>query len=151
MGMQFIDPTMGFAALGAQVLGPIFNNYANKKRVEVEKARTEQLLNDYEFVFLNALREVEDAMIAVKTYQNEFQLRKDQVLAAEDAARLSWIRYDGGLTSYLEVLDLQRSSFSSQLKASETLQLQLTSTIRLYQALGGGWIPGQDTIKLSQQ
>ncbi len=151
MGMQFIDPTMGFAALGAQVLGPIFNNSANKKRVEVEKARTEQLLNDYEFTFLNALREVEDAMIAVQTYQNEFQLRRDQVLAAEDAARLSWIRYDGGLTSYLEVLDLQRSSFSSQLKASETLQLQLTSTVRLYQALGGGWVAEQDTLQLDYQ
>ena len=151
MGMQFIDPTMGFAALGAQVLGPIFNNSANKKRVEVEKARTEQLLNDYEIAYLNALREVEDAMIAVQTYQNEFQLRRDQVMAAEDAARLSWIRYDGGLTSYLEVLDLQRSSFSSQLKASETLRLQLTSTVRLYQALGGGWVAEQDTLQLGYQ
>jgi len=53
---------------------------------------------------------------------------------------LSWVRYESGLTSYLEVLDLQRSSFSSQLKASETLQYQLLSIIQLYQALGGGWI-----------
>jgi multidrug efflux system outer membrane protein len=149
MGLQFVDPTMGFAALGAQVLGPIFNNSANKQRVEIEKARTEQFLNNYENTFLNALREVEDAMIAVQTYRNEFALRRDQVMAAEDAARLSWIRYDGGLTSYLEVLDLQRSSFSSQLKASESLQLQLTSTVRLYQALGGGWVQPQDSLQLN--
>jgi multidrug efflux system outer membrane protein len=63
-----------------------------------------------------------------------------------EATDLSWTRYDGGLTSYLEVLDLQRSSFDSRLKASQTLQLQLTSTVRLYQALGGGWIPAQDSI-----
>ena len=151
MGMQFINPTLGFAALGAQVLGPIFNYGANKRQVEIEKVRTEQLLNDYEFTFINALREVEDAMIAVQTYENEFLLRRDQVLAAQEAARLSWVRYDGGLTSYLEVLDLQRSLFSSQLKASETLQLQLTSTVRLYQALGGGWIPGQDTVFMDRQ
>jgi len=151
LGLQFIDPTMGFAALSAQVLGPIFNNSANKKRVEIEIARTEQLLNNYEFVFINAIREVEDAMIAVQTYQNEFELRQEQVTAAEDAARLSWIRYDGGLTSYLEVLDLQRSSFSSQLKASESLQLQLTSTVRLYQALGGGWVSEQDTLQLGYE
>jgi multidrug efflux system outer membrane protein len=49
------------------------------------------------------------------------------------------LRYEGGLTSYLEVLDLQRSAFNSQLKASESLQFQLVSIIQLYQALGGGW------------
>jgi multidrug efflux system outer membrane protein len=108
-------------------------------------------MNNYENAYLNALREVEDAMIAVETYQNEFELRRDQVTAAEEAARLSWIRYDGGLTSYLEVLDLQRSSFSSQLKASESLQLQLTSTVQLYQALGGGWVPQQDTLQLGYE
>jgi len=48
------------------------------------------------------------------------------------------------LTSYLEVLDLQRSLFNSQLKASETLQLQLTATVNLDQALGGGWITGSE-------
>lgn len=151
MGLQFIDPTAGFASLGAQILGPIFNNSANKRRVEVEQARTEQLMNNYETTFLNALREVEDAMVAVQTYENEFELRHKQVIAAEDAARLSWIRYDGGLTSYLEVLDLQRSSFNSQLKASESLQLQLTSTVSLYQALGGGWVPEQDSLQLGYE
>ena len=48
-----------------------------------------------------------------------------------------------------EVQDLQRSSFESRLKASQTLQLQLTSTVTLYQALGGGWVPAQDSIQLS--
>jgi multidrug efflux system outer membrane protein len=108
-------------------------------RVEVEKNRTIQLLNNYETAYLMALREVEDAMIAVTTYQNELQLRKEQLIASDNAVKLSWVRYDGGLTSYLEVLDLQRSLFNSQLKASEALQLQLTSTVKLYMALGGGW------------
>jgi multidrug efflux system outer membrane protein len=146
MGLNFINPFYGFAALGAQILGPIFNNQSNKQRVEIEKARTIQLLNDYEFAIINALREVEDAMIAVKTFEKEFSLREEQMTASQNAVKLSWIRYDGGLTNFLEVLDLQRSFFSAQLKASEALQLQLTSTIRLYQALGGGWIADQDTI-----
>jgi len=97
------------------------------------------LLNNYENVFLNALREVEDAMVAVVTYQKELLLREEQMQAAREAVKLSWIRYEGGLTSYLEVLDLQRSSFSSQLKASETLQFHLNAMVQLYQALGGGW------------
>ena len=140
LGMSFVNPVNGFAALGAQILGPIFNNKANINRIEIEKSRTMQLLNQYEFTVINAVREVEDAMIAVETYQKEFDLRSEQMTASNEAMRLSWVRYESGLTSYLEVLDLQRSSFSSQLKASETLQYQLISIVQLYQALGGGWI-----------
>jgi len=141
LGMSFVNPVNGFASLGAQILGPIFNYNANKNRVEIEKSRTIQMLNQYEFVVINAVREVEDAMIAVKTYEKEFDLRSEQMIASNEAMRLSWVRYESGLTSYLEVLDLQRSSFNSQLKASETLQYQLVSIIQLYQALGGGWNP----------
>lgn len=146
-GMNLINPVAGFAALGAQILGPIFNNKSAKMQVEIEQDRTIQLLNNYEKVFITALREVEDAMISVTTYQHEFLLRKEQLAASGEAVKLSWVRYDGGLTSYLEVLDLQRSHFSSQLKASEALQMQLTSAVRLYQALGGGWISEQDTVR----
>jgi len=146
-GMSFVNPVSGFAALGAQILGPIFNSKANDARIELEKERTVELLNNYEKTMLLAIREVEDAMIAVTTYKNEFELRKEQVRAAPEAVKLSWIRYDGGLTSYLEVLDLQRSSFNSELKASEAFQLELTSTVKLYQALGGGWDYVSDTIK----
>lgn len=151
MALAFADPTYAFAALGEQILGPIFNNRSARKKVEIEQARTVQLMNNYQSAFLNALREVEDAMVSVSTYNKEFELRNEQMLASQEAVKLSWVRYEGGLTSYLEVLDLQRSSFSSQLKASETLQLQLNSTIRLYEALGGGWIPGQDTLQVLQK
>ncbi|MCK5102632.1 MAG: efflux transporter outer membrane subunit [Cyclobacteriaceae bacterium] len=139
LGASFANPAVGFASLGAQIFGPIFNNEENKRKVEVEIARTEQLLNDYEGTFLNALREVEDALVAVDTYGKEFDSRIKQLDAASLALEMAWVRYESGLTSYLEILDLQRSQFSSKLKASEILQLQLTSSINLYKALGGGW------------
>ena len=146
LGASFADVTSGFLGLGAQIFGPLFNSGANQRQVDAEVARTEQLLNRYEQSFLNALREVEDAMIAVITYEAEHASRRNQMAAAQSAADLSWVRYEGGLTSYLEVLDLQRSLFNSQLRASETLQLRLTSTVRLYQALGGGWVVAQDSV-----
>jgi multidrug efflux system outer membrane protein len=139
MAVQFANPTVGLAGLGAQLFGPLFYAGANKRRVEVEIQRTQQLLYAYEQSFLNALREVENAMIAVNTYELEFQERLIQMNAANTAVELTWVRYQSGLTSYLEVLDLQRSQFSSQLKTSETLQLQMTSIVHLYLALGGGW------------
>ncbi|MCK5816138.1 MAG: TolC family protein, partial [Flavobacteriaceae bacterium] len=64
-----------------------------------------------------------------------------QMEMATKASQLSWVRYDGGLTSYLEVLTLQSSQFSSELKASEAFKQQMISIVQLYEALGGGWIP----------
>jgi multidrug efflux system outer membrane protein len=148
MGAELINPSLFFADLGAQLLGPIFNGKRIVKGIEVEKARTEQLLNNYQNTFLIALQEVEDAMIAEETYKREYQLRKEQMEMAKKAAHLSWVRYDGGLTSYLEVLSLQSSQFNAELKASEALKLRLISIVNLYEALGGGWIPGQE-IKTS--
>ena len=58
---------------------------------------------------------------------------------ATKASELSWVRYDGGLTSYLEVLNLQTSQFNAELKASEAFKNEITSIISLYEALGGGW------------
>jgi multidrug efflux system outer membrane protein len=141
-GMNFINPVAGFASLGAQILGPIFNKNALKLQVEIEKEKTNQLLLDYEQKFITALKEVDDAMIAVTTYKKEFELRKEQLNASSEALKLSWIRYDGGMTNYLEVLDLQRSLFSSQLSASAAFQMQLVSIVKLYEALGGGWESG---------
>jgi multidrug efflux system outer membrane protein len=150
IGAQFENLTTGFLGLGAQIFGPLFNAGANQQRVEVEIARTEQLLNKYEQTYFTALREVEDAMIAVNTYEEEYTIRSGQVKSAQSAVDLSWVRYEGGLTSYLEVLDVERSLFSAQLISSETFQNQLTSVIRLYTALGGGWIPEQNSTSGDQ-
>ena len=141
MGTQILNPSLLFADLSAQILGPIFNYGKLKKGVEVEEARTKQLLLNYQSTYLLALQEVEDAMIAVKTYRNEYELRNKQMKLATKAAQLSWVRYDGGLTSYLEVLTLQSSQFNAELKASEAFMQELSSIIKLYQALGGGWNP----------
>ncbi len=147
MGVQLINPSFLFADLGAQLLGPIFNAGKLKRNVEVEEARTKQLLLEYESSYLFALQEVEDAMISVKTYRREYDLRNEQMLMSTKASQLSWVRYDGGLTSYLEVLNLQTSQFNAELKASEAFKNELTSIINLYEALGGGWYVDIEDIK----
>ena len=75
-----------------------------------------------------------------------FQLAVNTAEAARNASALSWVRYEGGMTSFLEFLTLQRSLFSSQLLASEAQRLRITSVIQLYQALGGGWTAAQDSV-----
>ncbi|PHS63310.1 MAG: hypothetical protein COB12_09815 [Flavobacterium sp.] len=139
LGASLLNPVTLFTDLGAQLFGPLYNGGKIKKGIELEKVRTERLLNNYQLSYLTALKEVEDAMIAQSTYSREHDLRTEQMELATKAAHLAWVRYDGGLTSYLEVLTLQSSQFSAELKASAALQQELQSIINLYIALGGGW------------
>jgi len=129
--------------INGNLFAPIFNSGQNKRRVEVEKARTEQLLNAYEQTVIQAFREVEDALADIRTLHAEARAREGQVEAARSAATLSRARYDGGVTSYLEVLESERSLFRAELAVSSVRREQLVGVVSLYKALGGGWT--QDT------
>ena len=107
--------------------------------MEIEVARTEQLLAQYEQSILAAFREVEDAMVAVETYRAEHEIFLIQVASAQAAVDLSWARYEEGITSFLEVLDIERSLFTSKLRATDAQEFHYTSIVQLYRALGGGW------------
>jgi multidrug efflux system outer membrane protein len=130
--------TWGF---GGGLFAPIFNSGALKAQAEAQRERTEQALLDYELTLQQAFREVEDALVAVRTYRDEHAARLRQVTAARNAARLSKARYDGGVVDYLEVLDSERARFSAELDESTTLQRYLNAIVELYKALGGGWSP----------
>lgn len=140
---DFISSDNKAWGISANLLGPIFDAGRNKARVEVERARTEQLLNSYQLTILSAFQEVEDSLISIQTYREEANARDRQVIAARSAAELSRARYDGGVTSFLEVLESERSLFRAALLASSTRRLQLVSVVELYKALGGGWMPEQ--------
>jgi multidrug efflux system outer membrane protein len=86
LGASFTDISAGFFNLGAGLFGPLFNSGENQRRVDAEVARTTQLLNRYEQSILNAYREVEDALVAVRTYRAELDARLREVRAAESEA-----------------------------------------------------------------
>lgn len=135
----------GFAwNIAAGLAGPIFNFGQDKARVEIETERTEQSLYNYQNVVLNAFREVSDALVDIQTYREQIIALKSQVKAAENANRLSKMRYDQGFSSYLEVLDSERSQFAAQLDLSQATQEYYNAYVRLYKALGGGWISPED-------
>jgi multidrug efflux system outer membrane protein len=121
----------------ANVFAPLFNSGQLRS---VEKAqRAEQARLQYEGAVLNALRDVDNSLTAVRTLRDEHRARLRQLDAAENAARLSWARYNGGVVSYLEVLDSERVLFSVQILESLARQQQLNAVVGLYRALGGGW------------
>jgi len=129
----------------AGLLGPLFDYEKSKRRVEVEEEQTRQALLDYEHLVLTAFGEVEDALVEVDTYHREMKAAQRKVAAAENAAHLSFERYDKGVSSYLEVLDSERTLFSVNLELSEIHQLYFSAYIKLYKALGGGWTTKSDS------
>lgn len=141
---DLLDSDSSLWNLGANFFGPLFDSGQSRRRVEIEVARTEQLLNQYELTVLRAFREVEDALAAVRTLREESAARERQTVAARSAAFLARARYDGGVTSYLEVLVAERSLFQAESAAVATKRAQLVAIVDLYKALGGGWMPDQN-------
>jgi multidrug efflux system outer membrane protein len=121
------------------IFAPIFNAGQLKAQEQAQIARAQQARLRYELAVLSALRDVEDALTAIRTFRDEHTARMRQLAAAQTAARLSRARYDGGIVSYLEVLDTERSLFQSELLESTTRQQSLSAVVQLYRALGGGW------------
>jgi multidrug efflux system outer membrane protein len=129
----------GVWSVGGQLLGPVIDFGKNKRRVEIETQKARQALFQYENTVLTAFREVEDALAEIATYRSELAAIERQQKAAQNANMLSKERYDKGVSSYLEVLDTERTLFNAELRLSELQQLYRNAYVNLYKALGGGW------------
>jgi outer membrane protein, multidrug efflux system len=140
----------GAWSIAGGVFGPIFEFYKNVRRVEIEEARTREALHLYENTVLTAFREVEDALVEIATYKREMEAVKRKENAAYNANRLGRLRYDKGISSYLEVLETERSLFSAQLELSEVKQQYLNGYVKLYKALGGGWISEAEMVQAKE-
>ncbi|MFV0564619.1 MAG: efflux transporter outer membrane subunit [Flavobacteriaceae bacterium] len=139
LGSQLTKPSMLFAQLAGDLVGPIFNKGKINNAIEIEKEAYLKLENEYKLAYLVALQEIEDATIAISTYKKEVAIRQEQLNLSEEALDLSWVRYNEGVSSFIEFLNIQNDLFAAQLQASESYKLQLQSVAQLYFALGGGW------------
>jgi len=142
----------GIWSVSGGVLGPLIDFKKNIRRVQIEKEKTRQALYRYENTVLHAFGEVEDSLAEIQTYREELAAVTRQRKAAKNANILSKKRYDRGVSSYLEVLDTERSLFNAELQLSELKQQYLNAYVKLYKALGGGWAravqaPGAKTEK----
>lgn len=125
--------------IAATLTGPLFNATALGYQVTVNEAKAKQAALQYEKAIVNALKEVEDALIAVQKTREQRDSQEQQVSALQSALRLADQRYQGGRASYLDVLTSQRTLFESELALAVTMNAQLVSVVQLYTALGGGW------------
>jgi len=111
------------------------------EQVNIARARAAQARSRYEQTVLVALREVEDALVALRTAQDRTAAQQRQVVALRRALELADMRYQNGVSSYLDVLDAQRGLFSAELALTQAERDQLVAAVQLYKAVGAAW-PG---------
>jgi NodT family efflux transporter outer membrane factor (OMF) lipoprotein len=124
---------------GPALTMPLFTGGRLKANLKVTQAQYEQSLATYQKTVQNAFREVSDGLIAYQR-DKEFIARQELLTQANrEATDLANIRYNGGVTSYLEVLYNEQQLFAAELNLAQARLNELLSVVQLYRALGGGW------------
>jgi len=124
---------------GASVSQPIFTGGALTGGLHLAESQHEQALTAYKQAIQRAFGDVSDALIGYQELR-EVRVQQQQVVAdLAESVRLSVMRYRGGTTTYLEVLDGQRSLFTAELTLAQARGNEYQSLVQLYRALGGGW------------
>jgi multidrug efflux system outer membrane protein len=124
---------------GASLAQPIFTAGRLRSNVRLTEAQKQATLLLYQQTIQTAFRNVSDALIAYRKTR-EFRSQEELLFqSAQDAARLSHMRYNGGVTGYLEVLTNETNAFSAELGLVQAQLNELLALVQLYQALGGGW------------
>jgi multidrug efflux system outer membrane protein len=124
---------------GVQVSQPIFAGGALQGNLHLAESQHEQALIVYKQAIQHAFGDVSDALIAYKKFHEVRVLQERAVEDLKKSVRLSTMRYQGGTTTYLEVLDGQRSLFTAQLTLAQAEGSEYLSLVQLYRSLGGGW------------
>jgi multidrug efflux system outer membrane protein len=129
----------GIWTYGAQVSQPIFTGGALRGNLHLAESQHQQALLAYKQSIQRAFGDVSDALIAYQKF-HEVRIQQEQLVAdLDESVRLSIMRYQGGTTTYLEVLDGQRSLFAAELTLAQARGNEYQSLVQLYKALGGGW------------
>jgi multidrug efflux system outer membrane protein len=130
-----------FASLMGGVSLPIFDGGAARARVRSQQAALDQAQSAYQSTVLTALKDVEDALIALRSDRERSASLQQAANAATNAALLARQRYDSGLVDFQTVLETQRTRLATQDSVASATADVSADHVRLYKALGGGWIP----------
>jgi len=137
-------------SIGAGLLGPIFSGGRIKGDIREAESVQKQMLVTYQQTVQTALREVEDALV-FRGKSGEIAIAGEQQLAAlRDAVRLSDARYEGGQSSYLDVLDAQQDLYEAQDKQVGRDRDTFLALISVYKAMGGGWMVAHEQADASK-
>jgi multidrug efflux system outer membrane protein len=127
-------------SVGAGLAGPIFTFGGIEGQVSSAEAGERATLALYQQTILNAFRETNDALVGSQNKVQEAAAQAKRVAALRDFARLSRLKFDNGVASYLEVLIAENDLFSAELAAVQSRADSYVQLVNVYQAMGGGWV-----------
>ena len=125
--------------IGGSAAQTIFDAGRTRQQVEQARAREQQLLALYAAAIQNAFKDTLDALVAQRTAREALDAEQTRVTALENSYKLAQLRYDNGISSLLDVLDVERGLLDAELNRIEAQRAQLAATADLFKALGGGW------------
>ncbi len=142
---QLHDLTLGlgnYFSAGPGISLPIFTGGRIRSNIKVQTSRQRQVVISYQSTILNALEEVENALV---NYSEE-QERRDRLHQAVEQSQLAVTladeQYRAGLTDFLSVLEAQRDFYANEDQLVQSQTSVTTDLVGLYRALGGGWNAG---------
>jgi len=136
---SLMSSQLGIWSYGAQVNQPIFTGGALRGNLRLAESQNQQALIAYRQAIQGAFGDASDALIGYQKFHQVRLRQEDSVADLQESVRLSNLRYKGGTTTYLEVLDGQRSLFTAELTLAQARGDEYQSLVQLYKALGGGW------------
>ena len=122
-----------------QLVQPLFDGGRNQANLDAARASRDITVAQYEKTVQTAFREVADALAGRSTLGEQLRAQRAQAEAEQVRFDLADLRYRTGVSSFLEVLDAQRSLFTAQLATVQVQLAQLQNQVTLYKVLGGGW------------
>lgn len=131
----------GVWGFGGSLVQPLFNGGALWSNYKASKAQREAAILSYQKSILDAFRDVADSLVGHQKAREYLAQRELFVVTLRDQLRLANMRYVGGVSSYLEVLDTERQTLDAELSYAQAYLGELNSVIYVYKALGGGWAP----------
>jgi multidrug efflux system outer membrane protein len=126
--------------VGAGLAGPVFTFGGIEGQVFSAEALKRQALAFYQQTVFNAFRETNDALTGSQKRQAEFSVQRERVVALREFARLANLRFDKGITGYLEVLVAENELFAAEIASVGLNAARYAQLVRVYQAVGGGWV-----------
>lgn len=118
---------------------PIFDGGKNRANLAAAEAHYQEAINLHQSKLLIALREVDDALTEIKSYEVQMRAQRESLLAAGRVSLLAKSRYEKGMINYLEVANSEREALAARRKLLQSHAQALLATVRLVGALGGGW------------
>jgi multidrug efflux system outer membrane protein len=137
-GDLFTGPARAWTFAGSLV-APVFNSGLTAAQVDLASANERAAAAAYRDTVIRAFADARSAITAKKQAADRVGARAQSVDALRRQVRLATLRYDNGFSSYLEVLDAERTLFSAELSLAEARRAHLAASVDLYRALGGGW------------